>query len=617
MSDAGEPAAEPEPEPEVSGDAGGVGPADGGDAPAADAPDAAPEPDAGADAAATDAAAPDADADAEVAAAAALPGDETMPTGRSFELLNSTRNFRRRVGERRITAPVKVIQAFVQALFRGIQGAGPAVWAPGEEDEGLQVEDLLHFVGEQRYRLEATITDEHARQMFAEADLRRDGLLDKEELANTALSYGMESVHLPQWCALFNLFVDPHVRALAMPLRVTKRHPIQSNAENYEEARMFKPNLTATHAHGKVDITSRDADGLAVRRCDGRRDVVEYPHSDKLNESVMSGASDRPDGSATFSFAAQDAYNAGLAAAADASEESQGAIAQHKPHAARYAPWPRPWISSAIAELSWPAVPGSDPRTALTVKEQPAPPSKPDFFTNFHLDSNQDMRTEYAQEFLSELGPYHPPSMHKFREEADPQAHGHERNFQRFMQNREPCVRPFESQRTGKYNPPSTHSFRVPLGPAPGESPSPCSSTILLALVAIGPLGCQESERWLAGCSCRGVAAPVGASPDDQVRDRLWQEAEAPRHRQRPGVPAAAAAGHRPVQGAQGDGEGRDAQPHAAPDVRGQRRGLPTLMKCRRVESSRNLRMHAFRAFMPSRPTDNSCQTQRPGHTKE
>merc|ERR1711969_84988 len=116
-----------------------------------------------------------------------------MPTGRSFELLNSTRNFRRRVGERRITAPVKVIRAFVQALFRGIQGAGPAVWAPGEEDEGLQVEDLLHFVGEQRYRLEATITDEHARQMFAEADLRRDGLLDKEELANTALSYGMES----------------------------------------------------------------------------------------------------------------------------------------------------------------------------------------------------------------------------------------------------------------------------------------------------------------------------------------------------------------------------------------------------------------------------------------
>ena len=48
MSDAGEPAAEPEPEPEVSGDAGDVGPADGGDAPAADAPDAAPEPDAGA-----------------------------------------------------------------------------------------------------------------------------------------------------------------------------------------------------------------------------------------------------------------------------------------------------------------------------------------------------------------------------------------------------------------------------------------------------------------------------------------------------------------------------------------------------------------------------------------
>ena len=117
--------------------------------------------------------------------AAALPGDETMPTGRSFELLNSTRNFRRRVGERRITAPVKVIQAFVQALFRGIQGAGPAVWAPGEEDEGLQVEDLLHFVGEQRYRLEATITDEHARQI-------RDALRSNATLRSLKLSPGLD-----------------------------------------------------------------------------------------------------------------------------------------------------------------------------------------------------------------------------------------------------------------------------------------------------------------------------------------------------------------------------------------------------------------------------------------
>ena len=292
------------------------------------------------------------------------------------------------------------------AQFKGIQSTGPGMsWAA--EEEGVTVEDFLRFVRKQRYRFEATITDEDAQAMFAEADLLQDGVLDRTELANTALSYGIESAHLVQWCTLFNLFVDPHASALAVPIRVTKRHNLQSNSENYEEARYFKPNLTATHQYKKTNNpTSRPAKGLAVRRCDGRRDIVEYAHSDALNDTVMSGSEEREDGSATFSFAAQEAFDAALASAADASTESQGAIARGKQHATNYPPWPRPWISSAITELSWPAVPGSD--TPLTLKDAQPPRPQKDFFLNFHLDSNQDMRTQYALSVQGDQGPYHP-----------------------------------------------------------------------------------------------------------------------------------------------------------------------------------------------------------------
>jgi hypothetical protein len=446
-------AAEPEPEvvPETAEAAAETAPEPG--APAEPEPEVVPE--------AAEAAAE------EDAAAPGTPGEEDLdelpPLGRTHEMLSTSRVYRRRVGERRITAPVRVVKAFVLALFKGIQTTEPLMWV--EEDEGVSVEDFLRFVTKQRYRFEAVITDEDAVAMFEEADLLQDGMLDRTELANTALSYGIESAHLVQWCTLFNLFVDPHDGALAMPVRVTKRHNLQSNAENNEEARFFKPNLTATHQYKKTNHpTSRPAKGLAVKRCDGRRDVVEYAHSDVLNDTVMAGSEDREDGSATFSFAAQEAYDTALSSAADASTESQGAIARHKAHATNYPPWPRPWISSAISELSWPAVPGSD--TPLTLKE--APPQRPqkDFFLNFHLDSNQDMRTQYALSVQGEQGPYHPPSMHKFREEADPIAHGHPRNFQRFILNREPCVRPFESQRTGQPygGGPASHNFRVPPG---------------------------------------------------------------------------------------------------------------------------------------------------------
>ena len=396
-------------------------------------------------------------------------GSDFAPLGRTHEMLSTSRVYRRRVGERRITASVRVIKAYVVALFGGIQCEGGTMWA--EEDEGVAVDDFLRFVNKQRYRFEATITDEDAVAMFREADLLQDGLLDKTELANTALSYGIESAHLVQWCTLFNLFVDPHDGDMAMPVRVTKRHNLQSNAENYEEARYFHPNLSATHQYKKTNhAASRPAQGLALRRCDGRRDVVEYPHSDTLNDTVMAGSEEREDGSATFGFAAQAAYDTALSSAEDASTESHGAIARRRPAATNYPPWPRPWISSAVSELSWPAVPGS--QQPLTLKEQPPPAHQKNFSLNFHLDSNQDMRTQYALSVQGEDGPYHPPSMHKFREEADPMAHGHQRNFQRFIQNREPCVRPFESQRTGAPygSAPPGHNFRVPVGAHIGQA---------------------------------------------------------------------------------------------------------------------------------------------------
>ena len=84
------------------------------------------------------------------------------------------------------------------------------------------------------------------------------------------------------------------------------------------------------------------------------------------------------------------------------------------------------------------------------------------FETNFKLDSNQDMRTEYAREFLAEQGPYNPPSQYQFREPGDPAKGGHTSNFHRFVGSHEPCLRPLEPNNTGKYVPPSSYSFRPP-----------------------------------------------------------------------------------------------------------------------------------------------------------
>lgn len=70
-------------------------------------------------------------ADQQVAAAAATPAEEEEDAGplweeqqedpkmgRTHEMLSSSRVWRRRVGERRITAPVRVVNAFVLALVR-------------------------------------------------------------------------------------------------------------------------------------------------------------------------------------------------------------------------------------------------------------------------------------------------------------------------------------------------------------------------------------------------------------------------------------------------------------------------------------------------------------------
>jgi hypothetical protein len=62
-------------------------------------------------------------ADEEVAAAADEPWEaaeeeEEPKLGRTHEMLSSSRVWRRRVGERRITAPVRVVNAFVLALVR-------------------------------------------------------------------------------------------------------------------------------------------------------------------------------------------------------------------------------------------------------------------------------------------------------------------------------------------------------------------------------------------------------------------------------------------------------------------------------------------------------------------
>ena len=354
--------------------------------------------------------------------------------------------------------------AFVAALFDSIVGS-MSTWGGGEV-VGITSEDLVTYVKKIRYRLTEPIPDDVAAQMFAEADLARDGLLDMDELTNTATSCGVESVYLPRWCALFNLRVDPHSRALAMPIHVTRRHPIQSNSEATDDAVMFRPDMSATRAYKKPAVTSRAVSGpvRGQRRCDGRRDVAEQPVADHLN-STLSAGSDLENGvSAACGFDALDLFNDSLRAARAASDETEGGLARPAMKAG-YAPMPQLWLSAAIGELAWPAVPGSDASTSMTLPEQSARhlgrgSTGQEFNTNFHLDSNQDLCTAYAREFLQEQGEYNPPSTYQFRQEADPFAHGHVANFQRFIENREPCVRPFESQRTGPYVPPSNHSFR-------------------------------------------------------------------------------------------------------------------------------------------------------------
>eukprot|EP01048_Picozoa_sp_COSAG05_P006103 COSAG05_NODE_381_length_10519_cov_17.942131_3_plen_623_part_00 len=389
-------------------------------------------------------------------------GDPAASTGRTRELLSNTRSFRRRIGERRINAPIRVVRAFVSALFDSI--TGPAGTWGGTGVVGITSEDLVAYVNKIRYRLTEPIPDDVAAQMFAEADLARDGLLDVDELTNTAASCGVESIYLPRWCALFNLRVDPHSSALAMPLHVTKRHPIQSNSETTDDAVMFRPDMSATRAYKKPGVTSRVINGPVPgqRRCDGRRNVTEQVVADQLNATLSTGSDPDQGVSATIGFDALDQFNDSVRKAKAASDETDGGIAQPQMKAG-YAPMPRPWLSAAIGELAWPAVPGSDSATSMTVREQTTHRTRSsgqEFNTNFHLDSNQDMRTAYAREFLQEQGEYNPPSTYQFRQEADPFSHGHATNFQRFIGNREPCVRPFESQRTGPYLPPSNHSFR-------------------------------------------------------------------------------------------------------------------------------------------------------------
>ena len=411
-------------------------------------------------------------------ALAAGPGQEGMPLdlgaeatepplGRTRESLSNTRSFRRRIGERRISAPIRIVRSFVTALFNAIIGPGFDGWG-GTGLAGITVGELVAYVGKMRYRLSENISDEVAAQMFDEADLAGDGSLDMDELTNTAASCGIESRHLSRWCAVFNLAVDPHIRPLAMPLRVTKRHPIQSNSEATDDAVMFKPDLRATASHGKPAVTSRFAGGpvRGQRRCDGQRDTKRQPLAAQLNATMSNGGDAQEDASLSMNFDALDQFSVSIRAAKAVSEETEGGISRLQMQAG-YAPRPNQWLTAAIGELSWPAVPGADPGTSMTLKEQThgGGGGGAVFNTKFVLDSNQDLRTAYAREFLQEQESYSSPSMHQFRDPADPMAHGHSTNFQRFIENREPCVRPFESQRTGPYVAPSSHSFR----PDPGQ----------------------------------------------------------------------------------------------------------------------------------------------------
>jgi hypothetical protein len=159
----------------------------------------------------------------------ATAGSDQLPNNadeRSYASLANTRSFRRRVGERRISAPIRVVRSFVAALFDAIAGPEPSTWGDASNSTlTMSSDEFVCYISTNRYRLKENLTDEIAKNMFAEADLLNDGKLDQDEAANTAASCGIESVYLRYWCTLLNLFVDPYVQARAMPMRITKRHP--------------------------------------------------------------------------------------------------------------------------------------------------------------------------------------------------------------------------------------------------------------------------------------------------------------------------------------------------------------------------------------------------------
>ena len=180
---------------------------------------------------------------------------------RSHDSLANTRSFRRRIGEKRISAPIRVIRSFVAALFDAVVGPEPPSWGDAATTTlGMPIEDWMHFISTNRYRLKENLTDDIATVMWEEADLLRDGTLDQDEAVNTAASCGVESRYLRYWCTLLNLFTDPYIQARAMPLRITKRHAMQANSESTEDAVMFKPNLSATQTYKKHAVTTRPLD---------------------------------------------------------------------------------------------------------------------------------------------------------------------------------------------------------------------------------------------------------------------------------------------------------------------------------------------------------------------
>eukprot|EP01052_Picozoa_sp_SAG31_P057816 SAG31_NODE_17321_length_675_cov_1.064236_1_plen_122_part_01 len=108
---------------------------------------------------------------------------------RSHATLSDTRSFRRRIGERRISAPIRVIRAFIKALFDAVVGPEQRSWGGVSTTTlAIPLEDWVHFITTNRYRLKENLTDSIAKEMFAEADLTRDGMLDQDEAVNTAAS---------------------------------------------------------------------------------------------------------------------------------------------------------------------------------------------------------------------------------------------------------------------------------------------------------------------------------------------------------------------------------------------------------------------------------------------